>query len=126
VTAERYTAVFTGRFTEKNPGEYPYLTMGEDPLGPEGSYAFRRGRPPYERLGRGLPFTDLPEGCRRLVLDTYRRLWGLRCYRLDHQGHIAHGTATQEATMDFNLDDAQQYLEGADFGSGDCPPLNDF
>jgi hypothetical protein len=27
VTAERYTAVFTGFFTEKRPGEYLYLTI---------------------------------------------------------------------------------------------------
>ncbi len=38
----------------------------------------RRGRSPYERMGREIPFEELPEGCRRLVLGTYRALWGLR------------------------------------------------
>ncbi len=77
MTAERYTAVFTGLFTDKRPGEYLYLSMSGDPLAPGGS-TLRRGRPPYERMGRGIPFEDLPEDCRRLVLDIYRDLWGLQ------------------------------------------------
>jgi hypothetical protein len=32
VTAERYTAVFTGLLSLKKPGEYSYLRMGDDPL----------------------------------------------------------------------------------------------
>ena len=46
MSAERYTAVFTGAFAEKKPGEYLYLTMSEDPLGPGGSHTLHRGRPP--------------------------------------------------------------------------------
>ena len=46
MSAERYTAVFTGAFAEKKPGEYLYLTMSEDPLGSGGSHTLRRGRPP--------------------------------------------------------------------------------
>jgi hypothetical protein len=75
VTAERYTAVFTGLFNLKKPGEYPYLTMGEDSPG-HGRGELRRGRPPYERLGRGIQFQDFPEWFRAIVLDTYRELWG--------------------------------------------------
>lgn len=37
----------------------------------------RRGRPPYERMGHEIPFVDLPEDCKRLVLKLYRGLWGL-------------------------------------------------
>ncbi len=77
MTAERYTAVFTGFLSAKKPGEYLYLSMSEDPLAPGGS-TLRRGRPPYGRMRRGIPFKDLPEDCRRLVLDTYKDLWGLR------------------------------------------------
>ena len=77
MTAERYTAVFTGHYTEKKPGEYLYLTMSEDPLGVEGSYALHRGKPPGESLGCEIGVQDLPEGCRGLVLDTYRELWDL-------------------------------------------------
>ena len=76
MTAERYTAVFTGFFTDKKPGEYLYLSMSKDPLAPGGSF-LRHGRPPYERLGRESSFEDLLENCRRLVLDAYKDLWGL-------------------------------------------------
>ena len=77
MTAERYTAVFTGRFTEKRPGEYLYLTMSEDPLGAEGGYTLRHGRPPRDRLGREIRFKDLPKVCRSLILNTYKELWDL-------------------------------------------------
>jgi hypothetical protein len=76
VTAERYTAVFTGLLSLKKPGEYTYLRMGDDPL-VSGHYTFEEGRPPYGQLGRETPFPDLPEGCKILVLDTYRKMWGL-------------------------------------------------
>ncbi len=78
MTAERYTAVFTGLLSVKKPGEYLYLTISEDPLGAEGGCTVRRGRPPRERLGREIELQNLPEGCRRLVLDTYGELWDLR------------------------------------------------
>ncbi len=78
MSAERYTAVFTGLFDLKKPGEYPYLCMGEEPLAPGGSYALRHGRAPYERMGCEISFQDLPEDCRRLVLGVYRDLWGLQ------------------------------------------------
>ena len=77
MTAERYTAVFTGLFVDKKPGEYPYLTMGEDARESGGGYTLSKGRPPYEKMGREVLFEDFPEGCRELVLDTYRGLWGL-------------------------------------------------
>jgi len=76
VSAERYTTVFTGLLILKSPGEYPYLSMGEDPLVP-GESSMRRGQPPYELMGREIPFADLPEDCKRLVLKLYRGLWGL-------------------------------------------------
>jgi hypothetical protein len=77
VTAERYTAVFTGLFDLKKPGEYPYLSTSGDPFAAGGSF-LHRGRPPYERMGCEISFEDLPEDCRRLVLDTYLDLWDLR------------------------------------------------
>jgi len=76
VTAERYTAVFTGLLSLKKPGEYLYLTMDEDPRG-SGTYTLRRDRPPYEKMGCEISFEDFPKECRQLVLDTYRELWGL-------------------------------------------------
>jgi hypothetical protein len=74
VTAERYTAVFTGLLSIKKPGEYPYLTMNEAPVGVGDGGTPRRGRPPIERLRRKIRFQDLPEGCQRLVLDAYEEL----------------------------------------------------
>ncbi len=70
--AGRYTVVFTGLLSIKKPGEYPYLTMDE-----VGEGAFRHGLPPYETFGSEIPFQDLPEGCRRFVLETYREAWDL-------------------------------------------------
>jgi hypothetical protein len=69
--------MFTGLLSIKKPGEYLYLTMSEDPLEAQGRYKLHRGRPPSVRLGCEIEFRDLPEGCRRLVLDAYRELWGL-------------------------------------------------
>lgn len=77
MTAERYTAVFTGLLSLKKPGEYPYLPMSGDPLASGGS-SLHRGRPPYERMGCEISFEDLPEDCRLLVLSTYRDLWALQ------------------------------------------------
>jgi hypothetical protein len=76
VTAERYTAVFTGLLSVEKPGEYLYLRMSEDPLG-RGGYTLHEGRPPRERMRGEIEFRDLPEGGRRLVLDTCRELWSL-------------------------------------------------
>jgi hypothetical protein len=76
VTAERYTAVFTGLLSLKKPGEYLYMRMSEDPFGVEG-YTVSRGRPPYSKLGHEISFEDLPAGCKRLVLATYRKMWNL-------------------------------------------------
>ena len=76
MTAERYTAVFTGLLSLKKPGEYLYVRMGEDPCGAD-DHTVSRGRPPYGELGREISFGDLPEACRRLVLDTYRKMWNL-------------------------------------------------
>jgi recombinational DNA repair protein (RecF pathway) len=57
VTAERYTAVFTGLLSVEKPGEYLYLRMSEDPLG-RGGYTLqatrctRDGRPARGCAGR--------------------------------------------------------------------------
>jgi hypothetical protein len=76
VTVERYTAVFTGLLSLKQPGEYTYLRMSDDPLG-SGHHTVGQGRPPYGALGREISFPDLPEGCKGLVLDTYSKMWDL-------------------------------------------------
>jgi hypothetical protein len=91
VTAERYTAVFTGLLSAKKPGEYPYLSMSGDPLSPEVSTLLSRGRPPYERMGREIPFQDLPQVCQRLVLEAYRHLWSLEEQEVPVRPKISEG-----------------------------------
>jgi hypothetical protein len=76
VTAERYTAVFTGLLSLKKPGEYTYLRMSDDPL-VSGHHTCDQGRPPYGELGREIAFGDLPEDCKGLVLDNYQKVWNL-------------------------------------------------
>ena len=76
MTAERYTAVFTGLLSLKKPGEYTYLCMSDDPL-VSGHYTFDQGRPPYGELGREISYVDLPEDCKGFVFETYRKMWGL-------------------------------------------------
>lgn len=72
MSVERYTVVFTGLLSLKEPGEYGYLKMDSTGKGTWG-----RGRPVCETLGRGVSFRDLPEECRKRVLAAYRRLWDL-------------------------------------------------
>jgi len=76
VTAERYTAVFTGLLSLKKPGEYTYLRMSDNPL-VSGHYMFYQGRPPYGELGREISYVDLPENCKGFVLETYREMWDI-------------------------------------------------
>ena len=76
MTAERYTAVFTGLLSPRKPGEYTYLRMSDDPL-VSGHYTLEQGRPPYGELGREISYADLPEDCKGLVLETYRKVWNL-------------------------------------------------
>ena len=76
MTAERYTAVFTGLLSLKKPGEYTYLRMKRT-RSVSGNYTFDHGRPPYGELGQEISFVDLPEDCKNLVLDTYRQMWDL-------------------------------------------------
>jgi hypothetical protein len=76
VSADRYTAVFTGLLSLRKPGEYTYLRMGENPLRPDG-YTVSMGRPPYGELGCEISFPGLPEACKSLVLDTYLKMWNL-------------------------------------------------
>ena len=76
MTAERYTAVFTGLLEREKPGEYTYLRLGNDTLG-GGGYTIDRGCPPYGALGREISFSELPENCKGVILNTYRRMWDL-------------------------------------------------
>jgi hypothetical protein len=86
---DRYTVVFTGNYAGRN-GECSYLGMSGQPFHPQGvgqhgssrdiidarqGWAPAIGRKCH--LGKRIPFADLPEDCRKLVLRDYRELWGL-------------------------------------------------
>lgn len=88
-STDRYTAVFTGRYRHKTGGETWYLAMSEHPSQPFGVglsgssqtiIDAQHGKwPPAigrsNHLGKRIRFDDLPEECKRLVLDHYCYLW---------------------------------------------------
>lgn len=88
---DRYTVVFTGRYT-KVAGEFHYLAMSAHPYRPQGfgqhgetclrpcdvngwGFAPAMGRRCH--LGKRVPFSALPADCQRAALADYRELWGL-------------------------------------------------
>lgn len=93
-TADRYTVVFTGNYRRGNPQKewFQYLSMSAAPYHPQGigqhgeserqidvnksGFAPMIGR--SNHLGKRIPFVDLPEDCRRLVLSDYRSIWSLK------------------------------------------------
>lgn len=81
---DRYTVVFTGRYTHKTEGEFRYLAMNSAPFHPQG-FGQHGGtmhtpcdRPRSSHLGRKIPFAKLPDDCRKLVVSDYCDLWDTR------------------------------------------------
>jgi hypothetical protein len=79
---DRYTVVFTGRYTHKTGGSFWYVGMSSSPFNPQGfgQHGEHRNpidRPAYGHLGKKIKFTDLPDDCQKLVLETYTDLWDL-------------------------------------------------
>jgi len=78
-SADRYTAVYTGRYQHLTGGVYHYTAMSEHPFHPQGvglhgedhrridnrGYGDKGG---YSHLGKAITFDDLPLDCRRMVL----------------------------------------------------------
>jgi hypothetical protein len=77
VTAERYTAVFTGYFADKKPEEYLYLSMSEEPLEPGPASCLAGTRPTRVWDARSRSKIS-QEDCRLLILGANRELWSLR------------------------------------------------
>lgn len=82
-TFDRYTVVFTGRYTHKTGGSYLDLGMSHDPYHPQGVGSHGESdylidRPTYSHLGRKIKFMDLPEQCKKLVLSDYMDLWDIK------------------------------------------------
>lgn len=85
-TADRYTAVFTGK-----RGKGQYVGMSAEPFHPQGFGQHgetrdsrpcdvdRHGWPPAmgrkNHLGTRIPFDALPADCQSLVLSDYNAIW---------------------------------------------------
>lgn len=101
-TADRFTVCFTGKAgVERAPGyatEYSYRAMSADPFHPQGfgMWGSTKNQPTdtmgekpghwywppamgrkCRHLGKRIPFAELPEDCRKLVLRDYREIWRL-------------------------------------------------
>jgi hypothetical protein len=90
-TADRYTVVFTGRYRKTIRDQFQYVGMSEHPFHPQGVGMHgesdsqidvnKSGWPPAmgrkNHLGKRIPFTELPEDCRKLVLRDYKEIWNL-------------------------------------------------
>ena len=98
-SGDRYTVVYTGAAVAKRcGGDHPYRSMSEQPYHPQGVCLMgfeHRGAmdtlnasgycccwPPAvgrsNWLGKRITFQDLPDDCKRVVLDDYDRLWELK------------------------------------------------
>jgi hypothetical protein len=80
---DRYTVVFTGRYTHKTNHSFWYLGMSTNPFHPQGygqhgeSNFMPIDRPKYSHLGKKIKFENLPEDCQKCVKETYSDLWDL-------------------------------------------------
>ena len=93
---DRYTVVFTGRYTHLTGGEHSYLAMNGCPFYPQGfgqhgsadfqidAYDHQTHRsiwPPAigrkNHLGTRIHFTDLPRDCQICTLMDYLSIWDL-------------------------------------------------
>lgn len=79
---DRYTVVFTGRYTQKTGGEHWYLGMSGAPFHPQGMGQHGESQkqidwPSYGHLGKKIPFEKLPADCQQCALQTYCYLWDL-------------------------------------------------
>lgn len=77
-TLDRYTVVFTGRYTHKTANEHWYLGMSPNPfvgVGTHGSSETQIDYPTYGHLGKKIKFEDLSEKAQECVMQTYLYLW---------------------------------------------------
>ncbi len=90
-STDRYTVVFTGRYTHKTGRQHVGLGMSAHPFDPQGvGLHFEH---PYQvdamdgkwppaigrkcHLGKRITFDDLPKDCQALVMRDYLDLWDL-------------------------------------------------
>jgi len=91
-SADRYLVVYTGPYRKRTGGTL-YCGMNSQPTHPQGigmmdtfwrawthddgTIQYDIDRPRYSHLGARITFDQLPEGCRKLVINDYEWLWGL-------------------------------------------------
>jgi len=80
-TFDRFTVVFSGHYRRKNSrDQFIYLGLSENPYHPQG-FGQHGGsdelidRPAYSHLGKKITFDQLPDDCKRAVIDVYREIW---------------------------------------------------
>lgn len=88
-TADRFTVVFTGNYNNigRKRGDartnYHYAaSMSANPFHPQGvylidSYTNVIDYPSYKRLGKKIKFEDLPDNCKKVVIEDYTDIWNL-------------------------------------------------
>lgn len=81
-SADRYTVVFTGRYTHATGGSHWYLGMSASPFHPlgvgmHGASDRQIDYPSYKHLGKKVDFSTLPEDCKKCAIQTYKELWDI-------------------------------------------------
>jgi hypothetical protein len=78
---DRYTVVYTGRYTHKTNGSFWYISMSANPfqgIGQHGESNFMPiDKPKYAHLGKKISFQELPEDCQKAVIQDYAYLWDI-------------------------------------------------
>lgn len=79
---DRYTVVYTGRWKGKTGCGFPFIGMSATPTHPQGfgQHGWSQNaidRPAYKHLGKKIMFNDLPDECKKVVIDDYKYLWEL-------------------------------------------------
>lgn len=79
---DRYTVCFTGHYLHKTDRQFISICMSDFPCHPNGvgltgEHSERIDYPSYRHLGTKITFADLPEACKKLVVERYEQLWDL-------------------------------------------------
>jgi hypothetical protein len=79
---DRYTVVYTGHYTQNTGGQFWYVGMSTYPFHPQGFGQHGESdrpidRPAYGHLGKKISFNDLPDDCKKLVIQDYTALWNI-------------------------------------------------
>lgn len=74
---DRYTCVFTGRYTHKTGGEHWYIGITTHGNYTSGESRKQIDSPTYSHLGKKVKFDTLPVPVQKTILQHYRYLWDL-------------------------------------------------